>query len=90
MKYIKTYEKLDKPEVGDYVICRDNLSHASQDITNHFLSNNIGVIVKITKDLSTYCVKYYGIEIPDNVMLHYKNDFWARRNDIIQYSKDGR
>lgn len=42
MKYLKTYESLDMPEIGDYVICKD---HSFDQEENEEFSNMIGQIV---------------------------------------------
>ena len=50
MKYIRKYEELnnnDEPQVGDYVICKDDV-----DELNFFIENNIGEVqIKINKVL---------------------------------------
>lgn len=61
MKYIKTFEYLvsdqNKPQIGDYVICRDStLSKKGQK----FLKNNVGQIIDM----------YPNTSFPDRIMQH--------------------
>ena len=51
MKYIKTYENLNKPQVGDYVYCYEgpysSSYNLSDDLFFEFLSKSIGKCVSI-------------------------------------------
>lgn len=77
MKYIKTYEYLTtdsyKPQVGDYVICKD-ISGGSK--LNYFLKNNIGQIVEI----------YPNKSIPTIIQHRVKYDFIPGR--LLKYFED--
>ena len=48
MKYIKTFENVYLPEIGDFVICEIPKNIAIDKLTN-FLNNNVGKIVHIIK-----------------------------------------
>jgi len=45
MKHLKTYEKLNEPQIGDYVICEES-SQIGDKRTIQFISNNIGQFIK--------------------------------------------
>jgi len=51
MRYLKTYEEINigQPNVGDYVICKENSGDRSDDEVADFIVNNIGKIIKISK-----------------------------------------
>jgi hypothetical protein len=46
MKYIKQYENNTEPQIGDYVICKDDDDDFIE--INDFLSSNIGRIIEPT------------------------------------------
>ena len=49
MKYLKTYENLNEPQIGDYCICyEERLDPNDNDniILINFLKNNIGKIIR--------------------------------------------
>jgi hypothetical protein len=58
MKYLKLYENLNEPQIGDYVICSENFEKCK-----NFIENNIGQIVMIKPPFSVfgYLVKYENI-----------------------------
>jgi len=61
MKYIKRFENLEEPEIGDYVLLQVNRNF-SNDYKN-FINNNIGEIVSIDKNTYTkarhFEIRYY-------------------------------
>ena len=61
MKYLKKFENVNKPEIGDYVLVK---SHTRYKEVKNFIDSNIGVIFKIRKDIIT--VKYKNI--PSNII----------------------
>lgn len=66
MRYIKTYENINEPQVGDYVI---GYSLYFSDKTNNFLKNNIGKIIDSENNAYNnpeYRVQYE--DVPDNVV----------------------
>jgi hypothetical protein len=95
MKYIKSYEEnSDDPQIGDYVICKEENDLDSSSTTiliknqiNEFLTINIGQIAEY--DGKWYEVEYHNI--PKNV------DGWfhasklncrsMKRHEIIHYAK---
>ena len=56
MKYLKTFENIKEPQIGDYVICSEYDPGSSRTELENFLSNNIGQI--INKHPAHYYVKY--------------------------------
>ena len=77
MKYIKKFENLMGPEVGDYVAL---ISDDDHDKVINFLDKNIG---KIFKKISDDC---YGVEF-DNYFLN-QNKFYFMIDKILFYSKN--
>ncbi len=61
MKYLKTYEQINKgtPKIGDYVICEEIGN--SDDAYNNFLKTTIGKIVSIGTSKYKYQVQYNNI-----------------------------
>lgn len=82
MKYIKTFEKLGEPTIGDYVICVDK---DYDDLEfNNFLATSIGKVVKYQYD--QYYVEY------DNPPI-YIEDTWGNPirfilDEILHFSKN--
>ena len=58
MKYIKTFEKLNEPQVGDYVVCdiSDN-EYVDEELVN-FICNNIGVVEYVDDRLNNINNKF--------------------------------
>jgi len=55
MKYIKKFENINTPEVGDYVLCQEDGTGVPE--LENFLKYNIGKIVKcenIPKNIQKY------------------------------------
>lgn len=88
MKYLKTFESVNEPQVGDYVSCEEN----DEYFTSYFISNNIGVIIDVQDDL--YFVKYNNI--PKDIkeyfdeycrdMLRDEIKFWSKsKEDVDKY-----
>jgi len=78
MRYIKTYEKLDKdqPKIGDYVICKELetnnvLNDAEISIVN-FISKNIGEIVDFRTD-DNMTQEYIEVAYKYNIFVQYEN-----------------
>jgi hypothetical protein len=73
MKYIKTYEDINKePQVGDYVICDDYF-----DKLTEFEANNIGQITSIDDDVDNgapYNIKYNNIPYNIRTWFFYNDD----------------
>ena len=69
MKYIRTYENIDNPKVGDYVICKDITS--SDEVSENFqkfLDENIGQIVS-DDDINLFIVLFD--KLPSEEILEY-------------------
>jgi len=83
MKYIKLFENLSNPEVGDYAICKFEFS---PDV-NKFLQNNVGKIVSVTGFPSPYVVEFENAtkKLSPYIMDGRK---WFDRDDIIKWSKN--
>ena len=92
MKYLKKYEDVNKPEVGDYVYCQEDLL-TSDDETYYkameFVKNNIGKILKKNPKYSDFFVVRYE-NIPFELK-EYFNVFKSSRNikydEIIYWGK---
>ena len=70
MKHIKTYENLNEPQIGDYVIC-GNPGISEDNIIYDFIINNIGKLVNITNDdPPIYYVHYNNIpsKLSNNIL----------------------
>jgi hypothetical protein len=93
MKNIKNYEGFfsfrSRPEIDDYVICRENI--ADQNL-RQFLDSNVGQIIDINNDRSNYIVKYDDVpsELSDlfNYGHHIPNCRSMLRHEIIEFSKN--
>lgn len=88
MKYIKKFEDINEPEVGDYVICSEEHDGLSKKLID-FTSNNIGQLIEIDgTQYYPFVVKY-----DDNVPLELEVNFLHNtrgmmRAEIIHYSKN--
>ena len=93
MKYLKFYEELniDKPEIGDYVLCFDIEEDDDLDkALNDFTSSNIGIIINIdtTKPI-LYSIRYE--KIPKDIMVYFDKPNSSRvcfEREIIHWSKN--
>jgi len=88
MKYIKTYEKASKPEIGDYVVCNDQ-THITEDIKT-FIDTNVGQIIGYEKYLQSgrlsdnpYCIKYENVPKKLSNGLDFDND--KKNAKLIKY-----
>jgi len=99
MKHIKTYEHrslhIDEPQVGDYVICRENFI-PDKDMVD-FISNNVGHLVMIRGNniesaaFCGYIVQYENIPTDIRGFGRYdnfKNCRLMRRFEILHWSKN--
>ena len=85
MKYLKTYENLSEPQIGDYVLANfkfDDIEWAN------YINQNIGELLKIKNDgiFKPYRVKYY---VDDDA---YKKFFEGdeEEEDLIKFENDKR
>lgn len=98
MKYLKTFESVNKLQNGDYVYCVENIEYRG-DI-GEFISNNIGLLIR--NDSGVYYVRYENIpiDLKDNFtylsddcgiknMLKNEIKFWSKnRKDVEEYLKE--
>lgn len=96
MKYLKTYENIMKPKVGDFVIInRYDYFDFPEKFTN-FLNKSIGYIFKQPSE-NYYLVKYFNI--PDEIKEFFVysdysegikkgNSILSNRNEIKYWSKN--
>ncbi len=101
MKYIKAYEEVnpDNLKVGDYVICDESNTGASNEIIK-FLKSNMGQFIRFREDKDNndvpaeymYLVKYEYIpsEIEDDEFDHAYDGHsrLMKRNEIKYWAKD--
>ena len=89
MKYLKTYEKINEPQVGDYVICDEKM----YDKVNIFLNNNVGQLISRDPDEYGFKDEYDYIVKYENVPLDIKDYFLSNvrsfgREEIIEFSSN--
>lgn len=84
MKHIKSFESLNTPQIGDYVLYKKNNSEII-DIYD-FLNNNIGQYIGDKNHLMV--IKYDNIpfEIEQNYFNKTKNTINLNPRDIIEFS----
>jgi len=99
MKYLKKYESIknEEPQIGDYVLVNSDISYNS-DKFEKFISNSIGIIVKINLSKSLL-IKYKKIPANIKYVFRYRdtikgssnqtnNSILIGPNDILYYSKN--
>ena len=84
MKYIKTFESKLTPQIGDYVICKDEYNTVIQD----FISNSIGIIIPGETGRKYYTVKYENIPRSIRTYFRIDGDRSFGKNDIVYHSKN--
>jgi hypothetical protein len=75
MKYLKTFENVNEPEVGYFVIG----DHINFTWAKNIIKSNIGEIIKIDNNSG---------EIPYNVSYDNDNIFKLYDNEILHFSKN--
>lgn len=89
MKHIKTFENINIPQVGDYVIMNfnaNNFSLADNYLYTEyieFVNNTIGKIIKIEYDRYDkykYIVTEYE-NVPDSIRYHFNKDGYNKFTD---------
>jgi len=68
MKYIRTYENLNKPKVGDYVLCEEDEIPTSSWHKRRWATENL---LKVYNFISTHVGKFV-CKLRDNVMDDYR------------------
>jgi len=85
MKYIKLYEKLKKPKIGDYIICKEE--NINDEALTNFLLSNIGQIYKFNYGsynlgkLYAYVVEYNNI--PKDLEINFREYPEYDKNNLI-------
>lgn len=83
MKYIKTYEDINKPKIGDWVILNLAVSRTTKK-HSQFINTHVGQIVsKASNDI--YEIDYYEI-IPE--MTEGQTKWWSTIDNIKIFSPD--
>ena len=89
MKYIKQYESKTYPQLGDFIIVKNNRANISW--ADNFTNNNIGQIVKILDyDKYFYCLVKYDIkfDIYDASVLGNKSSKYKINKGSFQFTDD--
>jgi hypothetical protein len=97
MKYIKRFEDINTPQIGDYILAK--LSNDNKDEIvikiNNFLNNNIGRIIDMSTN-NSYVVQYENI--PEQIFrifnhtknnendIQYKNYRYINLKNILHFS----
>lgn len=63
MKYIKLFEELNIPRVGDYVLLEIEFSNSIE--LQNFINNNIGKIIRRNVNHENLDIQY--VDIPENI-----------------------
>jgi hypothetical protein len=92
MKYLKRFESVVFPEVGDYVIFNTNYTNDEHFIRlSNFLNNNLGIIDKIyiPNYDEKYCADVKYDNIPEDLKISFRKDgtIDTRLNKIYAYGK---
>jgi hypothetical protein len=69
MKHLKTFENINGPQIGDYVLISMKGSYNNDNSIDFFINNNIGQIIKFDENMRL--VKYSNV--PGNIKM--KNKF---------------
>jgi hypothetical protein len=93
MKNIKKYEAFfnsqDRPEIDDYVICRENIADSN---LKHFLNTSIGQIIDINNNRTNYIVKYDDVPSELSELFNYGHNIPNCRSmiryEIIEFDKN--
>lgn len=81
----KIFEKLDYPQIGDYVICKEDW----YDKLNEYLSENIGKIIGYSETLKVFYVKFDEMSHTLNTLyFNTDNERGFFQKDILYWSKD--
>ena len=80
MKYIKLFEELNEPQIGDYVVC--DVDEDEVDLYN-FLQNHIGCI-----DRSYQGEKEFDYYVKFTEEINTKDEVAFKKDEIIFWSKN--
>ena len=77
MKHLKIYERLNNPEIDDYVFCQEELPDEKDKKTRIFLVNNIGKIVRYRKPKDKCDARYMYIVsyeyVPQDIVSYFNH-----------------
>jgi len=85
MKYLKKFENLIVPKIGDYILTKlpiDDVDEITM-IINKFLNENIGKIVGINRHPVEYSYYVQYDNIPKDLFTNF--NYTKHREDVIQY-----
>jgi len=102
MKFIKTYENMSEPEIGDYVICQNppkwtSINKSNTEMLNNFISSNIGKLVKNdiwhlpdNRNCKLYIIEYQNIpnEIEEDFIFNQSSHRAFLKEHIKHWSKN--
>jgi hypothetical protein len=97
MRYLKTFESIDEPKEGDYIIAKSTNRHIGTHAVDVFCRNNIGQIIGIIydriPDKPIYKVKYENVpaglkisNLNNNIRGFFKKDFelWSKDKEELE------
>jgi len=91
MKHLKKFENINKPEVGDYVICK-NIENEDLSILDYFLSENIGIIINNRTDFKKFPYLIRFDDMPHELLIYSEKregkDIIFRSDEILHFSKN--
>ena len=91
MKYLKKFENLDEPQVGDYVVCSVIITTGVKDELIKYMNNNIGKIIKKEDRTKQQYYVYYENATVDLFVRYTGENYWCwwfDKNEILYYSKN--
>lgn len=93
MKHLKTYENINKPQEGDYVVLKINVSPALSYYKeiNNFINNTIGKVIRVKNNIivTTYTdvpkgvINYFTKKYDNYGNIKYTREFDTNRINII-------
>lgn len=87
MKYIKTFENIDKPEIGDYVIC--DVEKGMFPDLYEFLKLHIGKVINIVESNEPYHVRFdVNREYIDKSISSYHKRIYKGKKLTIAFNRD--
>jgi hypothetical protein len=86
MKYLKHFEKYKRPQVGEYVICKDTTSNlnAAYEPINDYLENHIGKIIQIKNGAPRPFLVQYDFNYLSDV--HWDVKYYFGNNNVVKFS----
>lgn len=89
MKHLKKFEQnINEPEIGDYVICRENITNLPN--LKNFLKNNIGQILDVNINKTNFIVQYENIPSWLTELFNYGHSIpncrSMQRHEIVEFA----